>query len=239
MSSGYSSDNRGVRAAARCRRASLGSPRRFSLLGPPSRSRSSAVSRSAFWARHAGAWPDHLVAGGALVSQGLPTFWVGIVLLLLFARIFQILPSSAAGAVDPSSLVLPAFTLALPFLGWLARLVRTGILEEANQEYVTTARAKGLSERAVFYIHIMRNASIPILTVLGLLTGNFVANAVIVETVFAWPGIGRLMLSAILYRDYAVVSAGVFIIVILYVALNFTVDLLYFWADPTIRRDYA
>ena len=158
---------------------------------------------------------------------------------MLFARIFQILPSSAAGAVDPSSLVLPAFTLALPFLGWLARLVRTGILEEANQEYVTTARAKGLSERAVFYIHIMRNASIPILTVLGLLTGNFVANAVIVETVFAWPGIGRLMLSAILYRDYAVVSAGVFIIVILYVALNFTVDLLYFWADPTIRRDYA
>ena len=186
-------------------------------------------------ARYANRWPDHLVASGSLLSQGAPPFWIGIMLSLVFSRIFNVLPSS--GADSPQSLILPAATLALPFLAWLARLVRTGVLEEMNQDYVTTARSKGISERVIFYVHILRNVGVAVVTVLGLLLGNFIANAVIVEIVFAWPGIGRLLVDSITYRDYSVVVAALAIITTVYVALNLLVDILYFYVDPRIRSE--
>lgn len=188
-------------------------------------------------ARRAGGAVDHLISTVSLAGQALPTFWVGIMLVLLFARGLNVLPSSGAGS--PQALLLPAFTLALPFIGWLARLVRSGVLEEMNQEYVRTARAKGLSERVVFWVHVLRNTLIPVVTVLGLLIGNFIGGAVIVEIVFAWPGIGRLMIDSITYRDYSVVEASVTLITVFYVVLNLAVDVLYFRIDPRIRVENA
>lgn len=188
-------------------------------------------------ARRAGGAVDHLISSVSLAGQALPTFWVGIMLVLLFARWLNLLPSSGAGS--PQALLLPAFTLALPFIGWLARLVRSGVLEEMHHEYVRTARAKGLSERVVFWVHVLRNTLIPVVTVLGLLVGNFIGGAVIVEIVFAWPGLGRLLVDSITYRDYSVVEASVTLITVLYVVLNLVVDVLYFRIDPRIRVEDA
>jgi ABC-type dipeptide/oligopeptide/nickel transport system permease component len=188
-------------------------------------------------ARHANSAADRLISVSSLVGQALPPFWIGIMLSLIFARGLQILPSTADGTM--ASLLLPAFTLALPFVGWLGRLVRTGVLEEMNQDYVRTARAKGLSDRVVFYVHVLRNTLVPIVTMLGLLMGNFIANGVIVEVVFAWPGIGRLLVDSITFRDYAVVEAVLTVITVCYITLNLLVDVLYGYLDPRIQLENA
>ncbi|MCG5212987.1 ABC transporter permease [Streptosporangium sp. KLBMP 9127] len=188
-------------------------------------------------ARHANSPIDHLISVTSLVGQALPPFWIGIMLSLIFARGLQILPSTADGTM--ASLLLPAFTLALPFVGWLGRLVRTGILEEMNQDYVRTAQAKGLSRRVVFYVHVLRNTLVPVVTMLGLLMGNFIANGVIVEVVFAWPGIGTLLVDSISFRDYAVVEAVLTVVTICYIILNLLVDLLYGYLDPRIQLENA
>jgi ABC-type dipeptide/oligopeptide/nickel transport system permease component len=134
-------------------------------------------------------------------------------------------------------LVLPSVTLALPFIGWLAQLVRMGVLDEVSKDYVRTARAKGIGDRVVFYVHVLRNMLIPVVTVLGLLIGNFIANAVIIEVVFAWPGIGSLMIDSITNRDYSVVQASIMTITVAYVLLNLVVDLLYFKLDPRLSPE--
>lgn len=188
-------------------------------------------------ARHAGSWSDHLVSQLALVGQGLPPFWVGIMLILIFARTLNLFPSTADGSLQ--ALILPAVTLALPFLGWLAKLVRNGTLEELNKDYVRTARAKGMSEQVVFYVHVLRNTLTPVVTVLGLVMGNFIANAIIIETVFAWPGIGSLMIESIVNRDYAVAEAAIILIAVFYIALNLLIDILYFYLDPRITLENA
>ena len=188
-------------------------------------------------ARHANSAADRLISVSSLVGQALPPFWIGIMLSLIFARGLQILPSTADGTM--ASLLLPAFTLALPFVGWLGRLVRTGVLEEMNQDYVRTARAKGLSDRVVFYVHVLRNTLVPVVTMLGLLMGNFIANGVIVEVVFAWPGIGRLLVDSITFRDYAVVEAVLTVITVCYITLNLLVDVLYGYLDPRIQLENA
>ncbi|WP_433511927.1 ABC transporter permease [Nonomuraea sp. CA-143628] len=188
-------------------------------------------------ARHANSLADRLISVSSLVGQALPPFWIGIMLSLIFARGLQILPSTADGTM--ASLLLPAFTLALPFVGWLGRLVRTGVLEEMNQDYVRTARAKGLSDQVVFYIHVLRNTLVPVVTMLGLLMGNFIANGVIVEVVFAWPGIGRLLVDSITFRDYAVVEAVLTVITLCYITLNLLVDVLYGYLDPRIQLENA
>lgn len=188
-------------------------------------------------ARHANTAIDHLISVTSLVGQALPPFWIGIMLSLIFARMLQILPSTADGSM--ASLLLPALTLALPFVGWLGRLVRTGILEEMNQDYVRTAHAKGLSHRVVFYIHVLRNTLVPIVTMLGLLMGYFIANGVIVEVIFAWPGIGSLLVDSITFRDYAVVEAILTVITLCYIVLNLIVDVLYAYLDPRIQLENA
>lgn len=188
-------------------------------------------------ARKVGTFVDHLLSGASLVGQALPSFWVGIVLILIFARALDVLPSTADGT--PQALLLPAITLALPFVGWLARLVRNGALEELGQDYVRTARAKGLRSGRVFYVHVMRNILIPVVTVLGLLMGNFIADAVIIENVFAWPGIGSLLIESITNRDYSVVVSTIAVITVGYVLLNLLVDTLYFYLDPRITPETA
>ncbi|GAA3938236.1 ABC transporter permease [Actinomadura viridis] len=188
-------------------------------------------------ARRPGRVLDLLVSTGSLVGQAIPSFWLGIVLILIFARELHWLPSTAGGG--PEAVILPAVTLALPFVGWLARLVRNGALEEIAKDYVRTARAKGTGEGAVMYAHVARNIAVPVVTVLGLLMGNFIANAVIVEVVFSWPGLGSLMVDAITYRDYAVVEAAIVTITLSYIALNLLVDALYTVLDPRQRTGTA
>ncbi|MFB4295682.1 ABC transporter permease [Actinomadura sp. NTSP31] len=188
-------------------------------------------------ARRPGRILDALVSAGSLVGQALPSFWLGIVLILLFARQLHWLPSTAGGG--PEAVILPSVTLALPFVGWLARLVRNGALEEIGKDYVRTARAKGTGEGAVLYVHVARNIALPVVTVLGLLMGNFIANAVIVEVVFSWPGLGSLMVDAITNRDYAVVEAAIVTITVCYIALNLVVDVLCVALDPRLTPQNA
>ncbi|GAA4600684.1 ABC transporter permease [Actinoallomurus liliacearum] len=188
-------------------------------------------------ARRPGKVLDLLVSTGSLVGQAVPSFWLGIVLILLFARELGWLPATADGSF--AGVLLPAFTLALPFIGWLARLVRNGALEEGAKDYVRTARAKGVSEGLVQYVHVGRNIAVPVVTVLGLLMGNFIANAVIIEVVFSWPGIGSLMVDAITNRDYAVVEAAVLTMTLSYIVLNLLVDVVYFALDPRLTPENA
>ena len=186
-------------------------------------------------ARRPGSWLDRLISIPTLVGQALPSFWVGVMLILVFSRTLDVLPATANGS--PLALVLPSVTLALPFLGWLARLVRNGVLDELGKDYVRTARSKGIDSRVVFYVHVVRNMLIPVVTLLGLLIGNFIANAVIIEVVFAWPGIGSLMIDSITNRDYSVVQATIMTITVAYVLLNLLVDLLYFKLDPRLTPE--
>ncbi|MEU5941356.1 ABC transporter permease [Micromonospora sp. NPDC047548] len=187
-------------------------------------------------ARRAGSWIDRLISVPTLLGQALPSFWVGVMLILIFSRTLDVLPATADGTV--ASLVLPSVTLALPFLGWLARLVRNGVLEELGKDYVRTARSKGVDGRVVFYRHVVRNMMIPVVTLLGLLVGNFIANAVIIEVVFAWPGVGSLMIDSITNRDYSVVQAAIMTITVAYVLLNLLVDFLYVKLDPRLNPEH-
>lgn len=186
-------------------------------------------------ARKANKFTDWLISTGSLVGQSLPTFWVGIMLILIFARFLNILPSAGSGSF--AHLILPAFTLCLPFIGMIVRLIRNGILDELSQGYVQTARSKGLKENIVFYVHVLRNVLIPVITIMGLLLGEFIGDAIIIEVVFSWPGIGRLLIDSILNRDYAVVQATVVIIATFYVFLNLVVDILYGIIDPRIQLE--
>ena len=186
-------------------------------------------------ARHEGKLVDRLVSYLSLAGQALPSFWVGLMLVLIFARILGVLPGTANGT--PDSVILPAFTLDLPFRVWLARLVRNGTLEELGKEYVRTARSKGLSERVVFNVHVLRNTLTPVVTVLGLVLGNFIADAVIIEQVFQWPGIGTLMIDSIIHLYYAVAEAAIVLIAVFYILLNLLVDVLYFYLDPRITLE--
>lgn len=177
--------------------------------------------------------PDRIVSTLSLAGQSLPPFWVGIVLILIFAGTLQILPSGGTGS--PLHIILPAVTLALPFLAILTRMTRNGLLEVLNEGYIQTARAKGLSERVVVAPHAIRNALIPLVTVVGVQFGVLLAGSVVVETVFSWPGIGRTLIDAINMRDYNVVQAAILVIAIGFVAINFIVDIFYVYLDPRVR----
>lgn len=177
--------------------------------------------------------PDRLVSTLSLMGQSLPPFWVGIVLIMIFSRNLGMLPSGGTGSI--AHMVMPAITLALPFLAILTRMTRNGLLEVLNEGYVQTVRAKGLSERIVVVPHAIRNALIPVVTIVGVQFGILLAGSVVVETVFSWPGIGRMLIEAINQRDYNVVQAAVMVIAIGFVAINFIVDLLYVYLDPRVR----
>lgn len=176
---------------------------------------------------------DTLVRTVSLLGQSVPNFWLGIMLILVFARQLQWLPSSGMGG--PEHLILPAVTLALLLIGVLTRLVRSGLLEVMREEYVRSAYAKGLARKQVITKHALPNMLIPVVTVIGLQLGNLLAGAVIVETVFAWPGSGRLLIEAISQRDYPVVQVAVLFITAVFILVNLLVDISYAYLDPRIR----
>jgi len=176
---------------------------------------------------------DHVVATASVLGQVVPGFWLGLMLVLLFAVHWRVLPVSGYGGL--AHLVLPALTLALPPLGRMARLVRAGMLEVLGADFIRTARAKGLTEREVLIRHAAVNAALPLITQAGLEFGDMVGSAFIIETVFAWPGLGRLTVNAVLQRDFLVVQGCVLVIAAAFVTLNLLVDLLYAWIDPRVR----
>ncbi|PYO58322.1 MAG: ABC transporter permease [Candidatus Rokuibacteriota bacterium] len=169
----------------------------------------------------------------AVVGQSLPNFWLGIMLILLFGVALRWLPTS--GFASWSSLVLPAITLAAFPTALVARLTRSSMLEILNHDYIRTGRAKGLAEQSVVLRHALRNAAIPVLTVIGLQIGALLGGAVITESVFAWPGMGKLIVDAIFFRDFPVVQTVLILSATVFVAINFLVDLLYTVIDPRIR----
>jgi peptide/nickel transport system permease protein len=185
-------------------------------------------------ATHRNRWDDRVLSFVSLLGLSVPNFALGPILILLFAIRLDWLPVS--GAHSWRSIVLPAVTMGASLAAILTRMVRTSMLEELGQDYIRTARAKGLSERAVVYRHALRNALIPVVTVLGLQFGALLAGAIVTETIFAWPGIGRLTLSAISNRDYALVQGCLLCIGLTYVAVNFCTDLVYSALNPRIRQ---
>jgi peptide/nickel transport system permease protein len=176
---------------------------------------------------------DLLVMAGVGLGQSIATFWLGLMLILVFAVFIPLFPPSGYGS--PSQLVLPALTLAAYYVAVTTRLTRSGMLEVLGEDFIRTARAKGLAERVTVLRHGLRNALIPITTVLGLQIGELLAGAVVTETVFAWPGVGTLVLDAITRRDYPVVQATIVLIALVYAVVNLGVDLLYGVLDPRVR----
>ena len=175
---------------------------------------------------------DTGIMGAALTFMSLPSFWLGSMLLVLFAVKLPLF--DVVGGSGLSGLVLPTVTLALGGVGFLARFVRSSVADTARQKYVTTARAKGLSNRAVVWGQVVRNALLPVLTIVGLQLGNLLSGTVIVETVFSRPGIGRLLVDSILQKDYLTVQAVVLLIAAIYAVVNTVVDLLYPILDPRV-----
>jgi len=176
---------------------------------------------------------DHAIAGFSVLGQVVPGFWLGLILVLVFAVHWPLLPVSGYG--DLAHLILPAVTLALPTLGRMARLVRAGMLEVLSSDYIRTARAKGLTERQVLLHHASKNALLPLITQAGLELGDMVGSAFIIESVFAWPGIGRMTVNAVQQRDFLVVQGCVLVTALGFVLINLAVDLTYAVIDPRVR----
>ena len=188
-------------------------------------------------------WVDQAVMTIAVVGVSLPGFWLGLILIILFSVMLDWLPAGGyvPFAQSPSAwlraLVLPGASLALLQIGLLARITRSTVAETLRQDYVRTARAKGLPAWGVVGRHALGNATIPIMTVLGISVSLLLSGSVVVETVFSIPGLGRLMATAILARDYPVIQGGLLITALMFVGINLVVDLLYAWLDPRIRYD--
>jgi ABC-type dipeptide/oligopeptide/nickel transport system permease component len=176
---------------------------------------------------------DHIGMTGALLGQSTPVFWLGIMLILIFSVTIQWFPSSGRGEIQ--HLVLPAITLGMFTMARTARMMRSSMLEVMGQEYMKTAKAKGLSPGMVILKHALKNAAIPVVTIVGMELGTLLGGAVITETIFAWPGVGRLAVQAIYNRDYPVVQAAVFILASIFVLVNLIVDLLYTYLDPRVK----
>jgi ABC-type dipeptide/oligopeptide/nickel transport system permease component len=179
-------------------------------------------------------WDDRVLSFVSLLGLSFPNFALGPILILFFAIKLGLLPVSGAGS--PAHLVLPALTMGGALAAILTRMVRTSMLEELGQDYIRTARAKGLPESTVVYRHALRNAMVPVATVIGLQFGALLAGAIVTETLFSWPGVGRITISAINNRDYALVQGCVLCIGLTYVAVNFLTDLLYSALNPRIRQ---
>lgn len=180
-----------------------------------------------------GSGVDHASRLVALAGASLPSFWLAFLLIIVFAVQLRLLPVSGRGT--PRHLVLPAITLGVALAAPLTRLTRSSMLEVLGEDYVRTARAKGLHERAVLGVHALRNALIPVVTVAGMSFGHLLGGAVIVETVFAWPGVGKLVVDSIFDRDYPLIQGYVLFMGTIFVLINLSVDLLYVWLDPRMR----
>jgi peptide/nickel transport system permease protein len=184
-----------------------------------------AIRRNTHW--------DTGAMGFSLLGVSIPNFWLGPLLILVFSLWLGWLPVSGQGGV--ASVILPALTLGTGLAAVLSRMVRSSMLEVLHEDYLRTARAKGLSPRRVILHHALRNAMLPVITLMGLQLGALLAGAVITETVFSWPGVGLLTIEAIQSRDYPVVQACVLLISVTYVIVNLLTDLAYAWVDPRIR----
>ena len=169
----------------------------------------------------------------ALLGVSMPNFWLGPLLIIIFSINLGWLPVSGRG--DITHLLLPAITLGSSMAAILTRMIRSSLLDILKEEYIKTARAKGLPEQIILFKHALRNALLPVVTILGLQFGSLLAGSIITETIFSWPGIGRLTIQAIISRDYALVQGCVMIIALGYVFINLLTDLLYVWIDPRIK----
>jgi peptide/nickel transport system permease protein len=176
---------------------------------------------------------DQISMVTALFGVAVPVFWLGPVLMLIFALELRLLPAAGSGGLQ--YLVLPALTVGLSSAGLIARMTRTAMLETLGQDYVRTAHAKGLRERAVVVRHAFRNALLPIVTIVGLQTGYLMGGAVIVETIFAWPGIGQLIVGSVYRRDYPIVQGTLLVFAATFALINFAIDIAYGFLDPRIR----
>ena len=176
---------------------------------------------------------DRLSMVAVLLGQGAPVFWIGVMLIQVFAVNLRWLPASGHGSL--AHLVLPAFALGAFFAARIARFTRTAVLNVLPQDYLRTARAKGLSEMVVLWRHVAKNAAIPVVTITGLTLPALIGGAVITEAVFSWPGVGSMIITSVYNRDYAVVQAGIFVISLFVVFTSILVDLLYAHLDPRIK----
>lgn len=191
-----------------------------------------------------GSWLDRLLSGWSALALGVPTFWVGILLILLFAVELHLLP--AASTYVPfwqsplgmlRATILPAATLGLYVSGIFARFLRGSLVTELNADYVRTARSKGLNEGTIIARHVMRNALLPFITIVGIMLAGFIGGAVVTEAVFTYPGLGRLVIQAISSRDYPLIQGSILVILALYILINLVVDVLYVYIDPRIDYD--
>ena len=176
---------------------------------------------------------DHVGTVATVLGQATPGFWLGLMLIFVFSVKLRWLPTGGTGSL--AHLAMPAVVLAAFFAARIARLTRSAVLDALGEDYVLTARAKGLGEGRVVGKHTLRNSAIPIVTLAGLEAGQLLGGAVITETIFAWPGLGRLTVQALLNRDFPVVLAAVFLVSVMYTLINLLVDLLYGWLDPRVR----
>jgi ABC-type dipeptide/oligopeptide/nickel transport system permease component len=192
-----------------------------------------AIPAGVVAASHRGQFLDRAIGLGTLFGLAFPNFALGPVLILLFSVVLGLLPVSGRGG--PLHYILPAATLGIALAAILTRMVRSSMLEELSSDYVRTARAKGLSPGAVLVRHALRNALIPIITILGLQFGTLLAGTIVTETIFSWPGIGRLTVQAISSRDYPLLQGCILLISVSYVAVNFLTDILYAVIDPRVR----
>jgi peptide/nickel transport system permease protein len=183
-------------------------------------------------ARYRNRWPDHAVSLGSLIGISMPVYWLGLLLILVFAVNLRWLP--AAGASQRVSIILPGITIGLFTVALVARMTRASMLEVLEHDYVRTATAKGAQNRSVVYRHALRNAFIPVLTVIGIQFGSLLGGAVLTEYVFAWPGIGRLLVDSIFARDFPVVQGIILVFAGLFIVVNLIVDLLYVVVNPKI-----
>jgi len=197
------------------------------------------VAAGALAAVRPGSALDHALMGAAVLGISTPVFWLGMMLALVFAVTLGWLPVSGYGGGSLAHLVLPALTLGALHTGTVARMTRSSLLEVVRQDYVQTARAKGLPERVVLGKHALRNALIPVVTVIGIGLADLLVGAPLTETVFAWPGLGRLLVAAVGQRDLPVVMGAVLVFALVYVVGNLLVDLAYLLIDPRTRRAAA
>jgi ABC-type dipeptide/oligopeptide/nickel transport system permease component len=192
-----------------------------------------SIPAGIYAAQRRGTAADHAVGVFTLFGLSVPNFALGPVLILIFSVILGWLPVSGRGG--PAHMILPAITLGAALAAILTRMVRSSVIEELSSDYVRTARAKGLSESQVLFRHAFRNALIPILTILGLQFGTLLAGAIVTETIFSWPGIGRLAVQAISARDYPLLQGCILLIAVSYVAVNLLTDMVYALVDPRVR----
>lgn len=178
---------------------------------------------------------DYFAMGGTVVGVSMPVFWLGVLLIYVFAMRLGWLPASGYGRGHLAYLVLPAFTLAQASAAYVARITRSSVLEEVGEMYVRAARARGVPERRLLFRHALRNALLPIITVIGADFGSFLSGAVLTESIFAWPGLGRFVLDAILKRDLPAIQGAVLFMAIMFMVVNLIVDIAYARVDPRVK----